>query len=227
MIKVRLRPHVAERPSSAILKRILVLAPHTDDAELGCGGTLARFVEEGSEVFVTAFSTAEESLPPGAPPGTLREEFLHAMNVVGVAHENLSVLGYPVRRFTYQRQEILEDIVALRKQINPTLVLVPCGADAHQDHATIYGEANRAFPNCSIWGYELPWNTMAFRGNTFVILQQSHIDIKWKALEQYATQMQLGRHYFSQQFIEGLARVRGVQARALFAEAFEALRMVW
>ncbi|MBV8172049.1 MAG: PIG-L family deacetylase [Candidatus Eremiobacteraeota bacterium] len=210
-----------------MLRRILVLAPHTDDAELGCGGTIARFIEEGSEVFVTAFSTAGETLPPGAPPDTLRNEFLHAMDKIGVDQQNLSVLSYRVRRFTYQRQEILEDMVTLRKRINPTLVIIPCAADSHQDHETVHGEANRAFANCSIWGYELPWNTTAFRADTFVVLQQSHIDTKWEALRQYASQMQLGRHYFSREFIEGLARVRGVQVKALLAEAFEALRMVW
>jgi len=47
------------------MRRVLVLAPHTDDAELGCGGTIARLLTDGADVFVAAFSTAEESLPPG------------------------------------------------------------------------------------------------------------------------------------------------------------------
>ena len=44
-------------------KRILVLAPHTDDGEFGCGGSIARFIEEGKEVFYVAFSAAEKSVP--------------------------------------------------------------------------------------------------------------------------------------------------------------------
>ena len=40
--------------------RVLVLAPHTDDGEFGCGGTISRFVQEGKEIFYAAFSTAEE-----------------------------------------------------------------------------------------------------------------------------------------------------------------------
>ena len=48
-------------------KTILVLAPHSDDGEFGCGGTIAKFVEEGKEVFYLTFSTAKESVPPDMP----------------------------------------------------------------------------------------------------------------------------------------------------------------
>lgn len=47
-------------------KKVLVLAPHTDDAELGCGGSIAKFVEEGREVHVVSFSIAEDSLLPAS-----------------------------------------------------------------------------------------------------------------------------------------------------------------
>ena len=45
--------------------RVLVLAPHTDDGEFGCGGTMARLVEAGSDVRYVAFSIATRSLPEG------------------------------------------------------------------------------------------------------------------------------------------------------------------
>ena len=54
--------------------RVLVLAPHTDDGELGCGGTISRMVEEGREVYYAAFSTAAESVPPPFPPDILEKE---------------------------------------------------------------------------------------------------------------------------------------------------------
>jgi hypothetical protein len=93
-------------------KTILVLAPHTDDAELGCGGTISRFVEEGRKVFVAAFSTAEESLPAGMPADTLKREFFEAMPMLGVPETHLTVFEFPVRRLNYHRQEVLERIVA-------------------------------------------------------------------------------------------------------------------
>ena len=59
------------------IEKILILAPHTDDGELGCGGSIARFIEEGENVFYAAFSTAEESVDPKLPNNILEiEEFL-------------------------------------------------------------------------------------------------------------------------------------------------------
>ena len=52
-------------------QRALVLAPHTDDGEFGCGGTMARLVEEGTDVRYVAFSIATRSLPEGFAPDTL------------------------------------------------------------------------------------------------------------------------------------------------------------
>ena len=49
-------------------KRILVLAPHTDDAELGAGGSMTKWLEAGVDLHVAVFSTAEESLPNGSAP---------------------------------------------------------------------------------------------------------------------------------------------------------------
>src|SRR5467141_5328351 len=104
---------------------VLVLAPHADDAELGCGGTIARLLREGGDVFVAAFSTAEDSLPPGAVPTRLRDEFLAAMRTLGIPPEKTLVFGYPVRRLSYYRQELLEELVKLRSQINPGTVFLP------------------------------------------------------------------------------------------------------
>ena len=46
---------------------IVVLAPHTDDGEFGCGGSIVKFIEEGYNVYYVAFSTAKESLPKVMP----------------------------------------------------------------------------------------------------------------------------------------------------------------
>ena len=56
------------------MEKILILAPHTDDGELGCGGSIARFIEEGKDVYYVAFSTAEESVEHGLPKNILEIE---------------------------------------------------------------------------------------------------------------------------------------------------------
>ena len=63
-------------------RRVLILAPHTDDAELGCGGTMARLLGLGADLFTVAFSSCEESLPPASRRTLLRDEFLNAMNLL-------------------------------------------------------------------------------------------------------------------------------------------------
>jgi LmbE family N-acetylglucosaminyl deacetylase len=65
-------------------KRILVLAPHTDDGELGCGGTISKLAKQGKEVFYAAFSLCEESLPKGLPSNTLEIEMKNATQRLGI-----------------------------------------------------------------------------------------------------------------------------------------------
>ena len=70
-------------------KRALVLAPHTDDGEFGCGGTMARLVEQGVEVRYVAFSIATKSLPEGFAPDTLAREVREATAELGIPDGNL------------------------------------------------------------------------------------------------------------------------------------------
>jgi N-acetylglucosamine malate deacetylase 1 len=209
------------------IKRLLVLAPHTDDAELGCGGTIARFLEEGVEVSVLAFSTATESLPPGSPPTLLRDEFFQAMATIGVKPELAIAKDYPVRRLSSHRQDVLEDLVQMRRKFQPDMVLLPSGSDLHQDHQVVYAEGLRACKDLTVWGYELPWNHITFSAQAFVVLQRRHVESKWRALRAYESQIDISRPYFNEKFIEGVAHMRGVQVKAEFAEAYEVLRIRW
>jgi N-acetylglucosamine malate deacetylase 1 len=215
------------KPLMDLRQAVLVLAPHTDDAELGCGGTIARLLREGGDVFVAAFSTAEGSLPPGAAPTRLRDEFLSSMQVLGIPPDKTFVFGYPVRRLSYYRQDLLEELVKLRNQVNPNMVFLPSASDLHQDHQVLNAEGLRCFKDLTVWGYELPWNNIGFPAQAFVTLEPCDLQAKWEALQAYKSQFELGRPYFSKEFIEGLARVRGVQVKAPYAEAFEVMRIRW
>jgi LmbE family N-acetylglucosaminyl deacetylase len=204
--------------------RILVLAPHTDDGELGCGGTIANLTEIDREVFYAAFSTARHSLPPDFPPDALKVEVAAATSRLGIKTERLIVFDYDVRKLSYSRQEILEDLVALKRNIDPDLVLMPCLHDIHQDHATVAQEGLRAFKDRTILCYELIWNNLSFQTDCFVRLKERHIERKIEALSEYRSQA--GKAYVSPEFILSLARTRGVQIGAEFAECFEVVRWV-
>jgi len=204
--------------------RILVLAPHTDDGEFGCGGSIHRFIEEGKDVYYAAFSLAEESVPEGLPKNILEVEVKKATQVLGLKKDNLLLYRYPVRKLAAHRQNILEDLVKLKKQIEPDLVLMPSPNDLHQDHYTVAMEGLRAFKQTSILGYELPWNNITFNTVAFISLNEGHVAKKIEAIKQYESQSH--RNYVREDFLRGWAKTRGVQIGTEFAETFDVLRWI-
>lgn len=205
------------------ISTVLVLAPHPDDGEFSCGGTLKRFSEEGKEIHYIAFSPCKKSLPEGSE-NALFNELDNAIIHLGIKKENVRKYDFPVREFPKYRQEILEELISLKKELNPDLVLLPNSDDIHQDHHTVYKEGLRAFKHTRILGYELPWNSRQFRSDFHIKLEKSHIDAKIRAISEYKSQS--FRAYKDKDFFYGLAKVRGVQANSEYAEAFELIKWV-
>jgi LmbE family N-acetylglucosaminyl deacetylase len=202
----------------------MVLAPHTDDGEFGCGATIARLLEGGAEVFYTAFSVCEQSVPYGFKQDQLETELRAAMRVLGVREENTFIHRYEVRRFPALRQEILQDILDVRRRVDPDLVLMPCLDDIHQDHQVVAMEGLRAYKGRTILSYEMPWNNLSLRTSAFVKLEERHVLKKIEAVGCYETQR--FRHYANPEFIRALALTRGAQIGCTFAEVFELVRLV-
>jgi LmbE family N-acetylglucosaminyl deacetylase len=97
----------------------------------------------------------------------------------------------------------------------------------HQDHATIALESFRAFKNsCTMLGYELPWNNVAFHSRMLVRLTREHTRRKWQAMQHYRSQQYLCREYFSWDFVLSWATMVGAQCGTRYAEAFEVLRVI-
>lgn len=205
-------------------ERILVLAPHTDDGELGCGGSIAKFCAEGKEVYYAAFCLCAKSLPASLPSNTLELECRKATATLGIPASNLIVFNYEVRELPQYRQQILEELLQLNKNIYPDLVLLPAASDIHQDHQVIHQEGMRAFKHKAIGGYELPWNNFGFHPTYFSRLSDTQLAKKTTALQAYESQSH--RNYMQEDFIRSLAKVRGVQCNAEFAEAFEMYRLI-
>lgn len=204
--------------------KVLVLAPHVDDGEFGCGGSIAKFLDEGSEVYYAAFSLCEDSLPEGFSRETLKKELMEATQILGINPKNLIVFDYPVRYHPKNRQAILEDLVKLKKKLDPDVVFVPTSTDIHQDHHTIYQESLRAFKNTTILGYEFLWNNFSVKINAFICLDEEHVRKKTDAINKYKSQK--GRHYVDDDFMGNLARIRGAQINCKYAEAFEVIRWI-
>jgi LmbE family N-acetylglucosaminyl deacetylase len=205
-------------------RKALVLAPHTDDGEFGCGGTMARLVEAGCDVRYVAFSIATRSLPPGFPPNTLAREVREATAELGIPEASLDVHDFDVRTFPERRQEILELLVTLWEDWRPDVVFQPSLHDIHQDHQTIAQEGLRAFKRTTILGYEIPWNNFDFSYRRYVALEPRHIERKVAALEHYASQQH--RRYANPEYVRNLARTHGINVNREHAEVFQIYRVV-
>jgi LmbE family N-acetylglucosaminyl deacetylase len=204
-------------------ERALVLCPHTDD-ELGCAGLILRLLERGTKVMFYALSRCEASVPPPYPENTLELECRNATAALCLPADQVSILRYPVRHFPQHRQDILELFVKINKEMKPQLVIMPSSFDNHQDHATVYQEGFRAFKHSTMLGYELPQNLISFSNTAFVTLSEQHLRRKIEALSKYESQK--FRPYTTADFISSLAKVRGMQCNALYAEAYEVVRLI-
>ena len=87
-----------------------------------------------------AFSTAQQSVPEGFPKDILKTEVKQATQTLGIEPENLIIYNYEVRKLGYARQEILEELIRLKKVSDFDLVFIPSLHDIHQDHTTIAQE---------------------------------------------------------------------------------------
>lgn len=195
-------------------RTIFVLAPHTDDGELGCGGTISKLIAGGDDVIYIAFSNCYKQ--------ELEAEMKNATQILGI--KKIILLEYPVRNFCNFRQKMLDEMIRLRDNYKPDVIFTPARHDIHQDHHTVTTEAMRAFKYSSIISYEMPWNNFSFHTNYFVPLEEEHVSKKVKAMEQY--QSQAHRSYCNGDFIRSLARVRGTQINTTYAETFEIIRWI-
>ena len=189
---------------------VVVLAPHTDDECLCVGGTIAKMVEAGRDVYVYAFSCGTSNT----------SEFKGSCRVLkATAHP---FTHFKTRTFPESRQAILDCMIEIREQIKPSIVFLPASSDCHQDHRVIYEEGKRAFKHSTIYGWEAPWNSFNFSNTCYVTLSPDHMMSKVTAMQEYVSQF--GRSYLREESIISLARVRGMQAGCEYAESFEVIR---
>ena len=206
-------------------KTILVLTPHTDDGELGAGASITKWIEQGIRVVYAAFSSCKTITLEGFPNDILTSEVKEATKILGILGEDLCLLDYEVRTFSLHRQKILDDMITLKKDFDPQVILLPSKNDLHQDHRVIYEEGIRAFKDRTILSYEMPWNNLTFDNVCFSCLEERHMMKKKEALSKYNSQQ--NRKYLSEQFTEAQLRFRGVQIGVEFAEVFEVQRLIF
>ncbi|HDY87259.1 MAG TPA: PIG-L family deacetylase [bacterium] len=193
-------------------KTVFVLAPHADDAEFGCGGTIARLVENGADVYSVVFAKADGR----------KDEMLTAGTLLGI--KKCFLLELPIRNLGEHRQKILDRLISLKEKLSPDLVIQPALGDIHQDHQVVAQEGLRAFKDTNLWGYEEPWNNLNLSAQLFISLADDHIEKKIKAIQCYKSQSH--KPYADEDYIRSLLKIQGVRVGVKGAEVFNIIRQV-
>lgn len=200
--------------------RILCLGAHSDDIEIGCGGTLLRILEEHSSVHVhwVVFSAR----------GARRREALQSARLFLARAKNprVTVRSYRDGFFPYQGASIKGAFEAL-KAANPDLIFTHYRHDLHQDHRIVNELTWNTFRNHCILEYEIPkYDGDLGSPNVFMQLGESVCQTKIRFLQK-AFASQRGKHWFTDKLFLALMRLRGMEAHSStqFAEAFYARKL--
>ena len=123
--------------------------------------------------------------------------------------------------------QILEQLVRIRKEFAPSLILCPSSTDTHQDHRVVYEECERLFRSETMLGYIHPLNMREIRPDLFVPLTRQEFETKMRAWDCYTTQIMKDGPFCApwlrnlSHLWEGMARLDGEKC-----EAFEFIRGV-
>ncbi|MDX8403658.1 MAG: PIG-L deacetylase family protein [Mariprofundaceae bacterium] len=201
------------------MRRILALAPHPDDIEIGCGGTLAVHADRGDDVHL--FIATEGDV--GGNAKTRRAEQQQSAEILGVKEIHWG--GYSDTCLPQQAMALMETLEKLVKQVEPDTVYVNHRDDTHQDHRVLAQVANsvtRYVPN--VLAYETP-SSISFDPTLFMDINET-MALKREALEAHASQVD--RTHVKLNIIEialATAHFRGVQGKLSCAEGFVPVRM--
>ncbi|HEV8535410.1 MAG TPA: PIG-L deacetylase family protein [Candidatus Limnocylindria bacterium] len=199
-------------------KRILALGAHSDDIEIGCGGTILRLAAEqcGLEMLWVVFvATGDRAAEAHASAKAFLE---------GVPTAKVLVRDYPDRFLPYSGAEVKEEFEALKHEFSPDVIFTHYREDRHQDHRLISDLTWNTWRDHLILEYEVPKYDGDFGSpNFFAALPSSTIDRKVDLLLKYFRSQQ-GRHWFTADLFRAVARIRGMECNAPegFAEGFYA-----
>ena len=196
--------------------RVLCLGAHSDDIEIGCGGTILRLARDYPRLSVdwVVFSAAGQREPETLASAS---QFL-----ADVKDKRILVKDFRDGFFPYIGGEIKEQFEALKRSTSPDLILTHYRSDAHQDHRLICELTWNTFRDHFILEYEIPKYDGDLGGpNLFVPLEEALCRAKVRTILE-CFDSQRDRHWFTEDTFLALLRLRGVESRSPsgFAEAF-------
>ncbi|MBI5329731.1 MAG: PIG-L family deacetylase [Betaproteobacteria bacterium] len=218
---------------------VLIIAAHTDDEALGCGGAIARHVAAGDAVHAVFMADGVSSRPDTTP-----EDMDRRMAAARQAHEILGLrrvqyLGLPDNRMdSLPLLDVVQALEAAIEPLAPQVIYTHHHGDLNIDHRITHQAvmtACRPLPGSpvrEIYGFEVlsstEWATPQqepFAPNVFVDISD-FLSIKLSALRAYQSEMRSAPHSRSIEHVEHLARHRGYSVGVEAAESFISIRLI-
>jgi len=194
--------------------KVLCLGAHSDDIEIGAGGTILKLIDEYQieEITWVVFSSNEIRK---------KEAILSAEKfLTEVSNKNIVVKDFRDGFLPFHAIEVKEFFEELKKSGAPDIIFTHYRNDRHQDHRLISDLTWNTWRSHFILEYEIPkYDGDLGNPNFYVQLEDAHISKRNQILlETFVSQA--GKHWFDDATFKALARIRGMESATLFAEAF-------
>lgn len=213
--------HALNLPPADAPLTVLCLGAHCDDIEIGCGGTLLELL--GRRDNVTLHWQVFASTPPRRKEAEAGAEAFGA----GAAALELEVLDFRDGFLPYEGAAVKEAMEAVKRRVQPDLILTHYRHDLHQDHRVISDLTWNTFRDHLILEYEIPkWDGDLGVPNAFVAISEPTARKKIEIL-QSVYNSQNAKHWFTDDLFWSLLRLRGMEANApsRLAEAFHSRKL--
>jgi len=202
------------------VRTILCLGSHSDDIEIGCGGTIIKLLAENSsvDVFWVVFSATDERAGEANRSAQLFLEKAHNKTII--------VKKFRETFFPYCATEIKEFFKKLQNEISPDLIFTHRREDLHQDHRLVSELTWNTFRDHLIMEYEIPkYEGDLGRPNIFTKLSRQTCQQKVATIfNTFLTQRT--KKWFSEDTFWALLRIRGVESNCEFAEGLYCRKLI-
>ena len=199
--------------------RVLAIGAHPDDIEIGAGATLLQLGEHAPEF------QARYVVMTGTP---LRQEEARkaASAFLSTADLSLDLHDLAEGRLPMQWLQVKDALEQVAREFAPDIIFAPARHDAHQDHRTIAEIVPTVFRDSLYLAYEIPkWDGDIWQPTVYVPTPARLAQRKVELLSEcFASQR--GRDWWDDELFLGFARVRGMECRARYAEAFGSMKTV-
>jgi LmbE family N-acetylglucosaminyl deacetylase len=196
---------------------LLAIGAHPDDIEIGAGGLLLGLAESGLRArYVVLTGTAERQ----------QEARDAAQSFMPGADLTVDLFHLPEGRLPDAWGGVKEILEQVARSCSPDVIIAPSSADAHQDHRTIAEIVPTVFRDQLYLGYEIPkWDGDISRPSMYVPMSANLARHKVELLHK-CFPSQRNRDWWDDEVFLGLARLRGMECRAPYAEAFKCAKSV-